>query len=141
LIENYPVPKFYKSLIEKFLKSDILHKSGFIEESVMGFPQGSVIGPSMANFVLNGLEELILPTQVTKVDIEKDKYFEKLGRKYSSSSSIIRKTLSNRIIRFADDFVIVTNDKEEAHLIYNKVVKLLNQRGLKLNEEKSKIFE
>jgi hypothetical protein len=33
-----------------------------------GFPQGSVIGPSLANFTLNGLEKTIKPSQVTRVD-------------------------------------------------------------------------
>lgn len=133
LIEHYPIPKPYKSLIEKFLKSNILHQDNFTEEYLIHLPQKSVLGPSMINFALNGLENLILYTQLTKKNVKINKYF--------SSDFTIKKTWTNKIVRFLNNFIIVTNNKQDATIIYTKVKNFLNIRGLKLDKEKSKSFE
>ena len=86
-----------------------------------------MIGPSLANFTLNGLEKIIIPSQVTSFDREK----------YKPGQSIVRKQLINRIIRFADDFIIICNDKHEVEKIKIKLQEFLTYRGLKINEEKS----
>jgi hypothetical protein len=41
-----------------------------------GFPQGSIIGPSLANFTLNGLESVCKPTQRTAINTKKNRVIE-----------------------------------------------------------------
>jgi hypothetical protein len=103
-----------------------------------GFPQGSVIGPSLANFTLNGLEEVVLPLQKTKVDLEKKNYLKRKGEIYNDGNSIIRKSIKTSLIRYCDDFIIVTNDKSEVPLIMDRITNFLSERGLSFNESKSK---
>lgn len=141
LLENYPIPERYRDLLRKFLEARVHYEKGQFEEVDKGFPQGSVLGPSLANYTLNGLEAIIKPIQKTKVDLEKKNYFRKLGKVYNEGNSRIRKTLTNRVIRFADDFVIITNDKEESLRIRLVVEKFLKSRGLSLNKDKSRIIE
>lgn len=141
LLNNYPFPRKFKHILEEWLKSPIIYQDA-ISSNTTGFPQGSVIGPSLANFTLNGLEEVIKPSQKTKVDTDKQKYILKTTKiKYTSKDSIIRKTISNRIVRYADDFIVISNDFEEIHLLNTKIKEFLKQRGLNINEDKSKLYK
>ena len=126
LLENYPVPKKYKGILKEWLVSKVYYQDQ-IDQVITGFPQGSVIGPSLANFTLNGLEKIIMPSQVTAFDYEK----------YKSGQSKVRKQLVNRIVRFADDFIIICNDKNEVGKIKIRLRKFLTQRGLVINNDKS----
>lgn len=100
-----------------------------------------MIGPSLANFTLNGLEQTVEPTQVTAFDQEKSDFFAARGKFYRPGQSIVRKALRNRIVRFADDFIIVTNDRTEMDRVIKKLKLFLEDRGLEINEEKSKIIK
>jgi len=60
---------------------------------------------------------------------------------YNKSSSIVQKTLTSSLIRYADDFIVVVNDKEQAEMISNKIDIFLQERGLNKNLIKSKIFK
>ena len=103
-----------------------------------GFPQGSVIGPSLANFTLNGLEELIKPYQKTAFSEEKHKYkLKKFGIDYSKGDSNVRIQITTQIVRFADDFIIITNHLKAAQIIKQKVEKFLAIRGLQTNKNKT----
>ncbi len=112
LSENIPMEK---SILRKWLKA------GYIENfrkfnTNTGTPQGGIISPLLMNMTLDGLEKLIrehFPTwKRTKVNF----------------------------IRYADDFIITSPSKE---LIINTikplVIDFLNQRGLQLSEQKTKI--
>lgn len=91
----------------------------------------------MANFTLNGLEEVVQPAQSTKVDLEKKDYLRSKGEIYKDGNSIIRKSIKTSVVRYCDDFIIVTNDEAEVPLIMNRVNKFLSERGLCINESKS----
>jgi len=106
-----------------------------------GFPQGSVIGPSLANFTLNGLEDVIKVSQRTRFSEEKYQYWLGKGFDFKPGNSNVRKSLISTIVRFADDFIIVTNDKMEAELILKNIKEFLSIRGLKLNDTKTEILE
>ena len=43
--------------------------------------------------------------------------------------------------RYADDFVVMCNTKQQAESVYNKLKPYLAQRGLELEETKTKIVE
>ena len=136
LLENYPIPRKYKGILKEWLAVNVYYQDQ-VDQVITGFLQGSVIRPSLTNFTLNGLEEIIIPNQVTSFDKKKSKFLFRREEKYKLGQSIVRKQLVNRIVRFADDFIIVCNDKHEVEKIKIRLQKFLTQRGLKINEEKS----
>jgi RNA-directed DNA polymerase len=140
LLRNYPFPTKFIHILKGWLLSTIIFQ-GEHEVSLTGFPQGSVIGPSLANYTLNGLENIITPSKKTAFDSEKFDYYAKQNHHYKKGSSIVRKTLSSAIVRYADDFIVVINDKTEAKTIYNNIKLFLAERGLECNSSKSKFFK
>lgn len=62
----------------------------------MGFGFGSVIGPYLANYTLDGLDKLVQPNQ----------------------SDIVQ-----RSYRFSDDFLVISNDIHEVKLAEKRIVK------------------
>lgn len=139
LMQNYFFPIKFNHILKGWLTSIAVFQNEF-KVSLSGFPQGFVIGPSLANFSLNGLEKVILPSKKTAFDEEKFDYYLKLGFRYRTGESVVRKTLSSTIVRYVDDFIIVVNDKIEVQQIYNKVKQFLTERGLECNQAKSKII-
>lgn len=140
LLENYPFPTNFINILKGWLSSEVFFQ-GECETLLTGFPQGSIIGPSLANFTLNGLEKIITPSKKTAFDQEKYKYYLKQGFQYNKGSSHVRKNLTSSIIRYADDFIIVVNDKTQAEIINNNIKQFLTKRGLEMNLYKSKIIK
>lgn len=107
----------FKSLIFKFLKSGILEQ-GKYQSTEQGTPQGGIISPVLANIYLHYVLDL---------------WFEKVAKKELNGEV--------EMIRYADDFVIGIQHKDQAE----KLIEMLKQRlakfGLKLSEEKTKIIE
>lgn len=94
------------------LKSDIFH-DGQVYDSESGTPQGGLISPLLANVALTSL----------------DYYCEQFGSRKS-----------NPIVRYADDFVIVSRSELEAIEIKEQVAEHLKETSaLILSEEKTKI--
>ena len=94
-------------------------KAGFMENqrlfpTIAGTPQGGIASPVLANLTLDGLEGVI-------------------------RASVLRKDKVN-FIRYADDFIVTAASKE---ILEQKVkpviVPFLQERGLKLSEEKTVI--
>ena len=140
LLKNYPFPNNFVNILRDWLSGEIIYQ-GEYEILISGFPQGSVIGPSLVNFTLNGLENITVPDKITAFDEEKFNYYVSKGLMYNKSSSIVQKTLTSSLIRYADDFIVVVNDKEQAEMISNKIDIFLQERGLNKNLIKSKIFK
>ena len=82
---------------------------GEIEETREGTPQGGVISPLLANIYLHELD-----TQVTKL-------------------------YGVRIVRYADDMVILCKTREKAERTLKQVEEILAGLKLRLNKEKTKI--
>lgn len=140
LLKNYPFPIKFISILKGWLSSAVIFQDEH-EIPITGFPQGSVIGPSLANYRLNGLEQIITPSKKTAFDSEKFNYYEKKGYKYEKDSSVVRKTLLSSIVRCVNDSIIIVNDETEAMIIYNNVKLFLAERGLHFNLSKSKIIK
>jgi RNA-directed DNA polymerase len=102
-----------------------------------GFPQGSIIGPSLANFTLNGLESVCKPTQRTAINTKKIEWLNTNGIAFKPGRSITRKVLSNTVIRFADDFLVICNDKTQSNYVLDNIKDFLIVRGLKINKDKT----
>jgi RNA-directed DNA polymerase len=140
LLKNYPFPNNFINILKNWLFDEIIYQ-GEDEILISGFPQGSVIGPSLVNFTLNGLEKITVPNKVFAFDEEKFNYYVSKGLIYNKSFSIVRKTFISSIIRYADDFIVVVNDKEQAEIISDKIDIFLKERGLNRNSVKSKVFK
>ncbi|CBL45373.1 RNA-directed DNA polymerase (reverse transcriptase) [gamma proteobacterium HdN1] len=102
-------------------------KCGFMEKAVWfateaGTPQGGIISPTLANFALDGLEQLLSKT---------------FYRTMRHGKMVHPKV---HLIRYADDFVITGSSEE---LLVNEVKPLverfLAERGLMLSAEKTKV--
>ena len=106
----------------------------------LGFPQGSVIAPSLVNFTLDGLESECKPSQKTAIDDKKIAFLDAQNIKYKPGSSIARKVLTCTVTRFAYDFLVITNDEEQLVYIFNKIKDFLSIRGLTLNDENTQII-
>ena len=99
-------------LIRKWLKCGVL-ESGIPLETDKGTPQGGVISPLLANIYLHQL----------------DKYWTE------------QKVVDGKLVRYADDFVILLKTKEDAETGLRIVKAILKELDLELNEQKTKIVD
>ncbi|SFJ96685.1 group II intron reverse transcriptase/maturase, partial [Thermoflavimicrobium dichotomicum] len=97
-------------LIRKWLKAGVMEDVRFHETEV-GAPQGGVISPLLANIYLNYLDTIW------------EKKFAHLGK----------------LVRYADDFVILCKTKKEALESIRIIQAILNKLDLTLNKEKSRL--
>jgi RNA-directed DNA polymerase len=111
-IGNFPG----RRLIREWLKAGYVDKNVFHAQKA-GTPQGGIISPLLANIALHGLEE-------------------HLGVKYNNRGEVLGKRL---LVRYADDFVIFCETKEDAEKAKRETNEWLKIRGLELSEEKTGI--
>jgi RNA-directed DNA polymerase len=103
-------------LIKQWLKAGYMEK-GVFHETPHGTPQGGVISPLLANIALHGMEEA-------------------LGVKHDGQGRIRSPRAS---VRYADDFVVFCESKEDAEVVIQTLTSWLSQRGLTLSAEKTRI--
>lgn len=104
-------------LIGKWLKAGVM-ENGTIEKSILGTPQGGIISPLISNVFLH----YVL-----------DEWFEKTVKPCLSGKA--------ELVRFADDFVILIKDDNDARRVMNVLPKRLGKYGLEINQEKSRIVD
>ena len=121
-----------KPLIKQWLKAGYLEKEVFYPTE-SGVPQGGVISPLLANLALDGLEAVL--ASYTKVRVAHTNPQAEKQRTYKS----YRKTYG--YCRYADDFIVTAETKEDLEAIVPVIQQWLAQRGLQLNEEKTKIAQ
>ncbi|OZH55325.1 hypothetical protein AFK68_05360, partial [Hydrocoleum sp. CS-953] len=110
----------YRRLIKQWLKSGVFDNKQF-SGTAEGTPQGGVISPLLANIALHGMEECL------------SKFAESLpGRKRDNKWAL-------SLIRYADDFVILHKDIKVVLQAKAVIQEWLNQVGLELKPEKTKI--
>jgi len=116
-------------LVKAFLKSGILTELGDREETYTGTPQGGPLSPLLANIALSAL----------------DKHFhrqwqEQMGTKYQRSKRRKNGLGTWRLIRYADDFVIMVNgERHHAEALQAEVADVLAPLGLRLSLEKTRV--
>jgi len=105
------------SLVVRFLKAGIMG-DGRYEETDKGTPQGGVLSPILSNIYLHFVLDL---------------WFERA----------LKPSLKGYAeeIRYADDFVICVENKEDAEKVVAKLKERLGKFGLRLSEEKTRIIE
>jgi len=52
-----------------------------------------------------------------------------------------RLIIDNGLVRYVDEFIVVTNSREEIPFLKKGVEKFLLERGLKINHAKSKVIK
>jgi RNA-directed DNA polymerase len=132
--QNFPMPQGFKHILHSWLKADIFsypHDSINNESLTSGVPQGGIISPLIANFTLNGLEKAAFQNCPRREAISMRTLDEK-GNK-------VKRDLSLNLIRYADDFIVITTSPK-IELIQDNIIQYLKERGLTLNLEKSKII-
>ncbi len=118
----------YRQLIKQWLKSGVFDNKQ-LSNTVEGTPQGGVISPLLANIALHGMEERLMEFAKT-IDL-------KDNRGNQRSRQMKCKSLS--LIRYADDFVILHKDIKVVLQAKTLIEHWLNQVGLELKPEKTKI--
>jgi RNA-directed DNA polymerase len=117
------------ALVRAFLKAGILTELGDREESYSGTPQGGPLSPLLANIALSALDEHF-----------DRQWREMMGTNYRRAKRR-RLGLGNwRLIRFADDFVImVRGERCHAEALREEVAAVLAPLGLRLSLEKTRV--
>ncbi|MDJ0553856.1 MAG: group II intron reverse transcriptase/maturase [Microcoleaceae cyanobacterium MO_207.B10] len=119
--------------IKTWLKAGLMDFSGFSEEkgynpTTKGTPQGGIISPLLANIALHGLTERL------------DKYACQCGDWIGKGKMGYRDMKSALgYIRYADDFLIIHPDRTILEGTKPIVEEFLNEIGLILHPEKTKI--
>lgn len=127
-VKHFPA----RELIKQWLKAGYVEREVFCKVD-SGTPQGGVISPLLANIALDGLEEHLS----TYTTVREYQYKDKKGKIKISK----RKFPKYSIVRYADDFVITSQTKEDIEQIVPVIKDWLKQRGLELNEEKTRIVK
>lgn len=107
------------------------HQTDRISKSIQGTPQGGIISPLLANIALHGMENHLKDWICTKP------FFGKTN-KYNKDAK--RKSIA--IIRYADDFVILHQEKSIIEEAREEIAKwLLNGPRLEISEAKTSIVD
>jgi RNA-directed DNA polymerase len=109
-LQTYPSMRRY---IQGCLKAGVLEGQTF-SPTEEGTPQGGVISPLLANIALHGLEREV-------------------------SRKARKGTLASQVIRYADDFVILSVTEEEVKAAKQRVVAWLKELGLEMKPSKTRI--
>lgn len=119
LLKNIPIEK---GVLRKWLNTGFISKGVFFS-TTEGTPQGGILSPTLANMALDGLENKL-----------KSLYPRTYKQPYRGVASKVH------LIRYADDFIITAKTREmlEEQILPNIEI-FLNERGLRLSLEKTKI--
>ena len=104
-------------LIGKWLKAGVL-ESGSISYPDSGTPQGGVISPLLANVYLHEVLDKWIKERVAPQ---------------------LRGPV--RLIRYADDFILIFRDEQDARRVYGQLPRRFDEYGLQLHPDKTKLVE
>jgi RNA-directed DNA polymerase len=105
-----------RELIRRWLKAGYV-EMGTLHATETGAPQGGVISPLLMNIALHGMEQA-------------------LGVRYDKRGQIKG---SRALVRYADDWVVFCESKEDAQEARRQAQKWLLKRGLRLSEDKTRV--
>jgi RNA-directed DNA polymerase len=154
-----PLEATLKRILEQWLKAGILYLNKY-ETSEQGTPQGGILSPTLANFVLNGLERAIIvrkdynisgynrlyfgtgpPKNIVFLNSVTEAFPRKMREEGKSTQRIRSKHTQLKCIRYADDFVVLARSQRMIiQSVKPAVEEFLRERGLYLSQEKTKII-
>jgi RNA-directed DNA polymerase len=117
-----------KKQIAAWLKSGVIDQGVFTAISE-GTPQGGVISPLLANIALHGLEQLISKEFPRMSHTGKETWFHRKGKEFTTPN----------IIRYADDFVVLHEDKTVVQRCREIISEWLYGIGLELKPDKTRL--
>eukprot|EP01023_Acetabularia_acetabulum_P035525 TRINITY_DN3354_c0_g2_i4.p1 TRINITY_DN3354_c0_g2~~TRINITY_DN3354_c0_g2_i4.p1 ORF type:complete len:569 (-),score=74.11 TRINITY_DN3354_c0_g2_i4:334-2040(-) len=129
-IGNFPG----RTLIHRWLKAGYVER-GVFKETDCGTPQGGIITPLLANIVLNGIEKEIHIQHKLQAKTTFPYWCLSINRKIPAKAPYGPRNY----VRYADDFVILCESKEDTLLAKDEVREALKRRGLEISEIKTKI--
>jgi len=116
-------------LVKAFLIAGVLTEDGVVRGTKTGTPQGGILSPLLANIALSALDEHFAEAWETTMATDLDRARRRR-----------RKEPMYRIIRYADDFVVmVSGTAANAADLKEEVAAVLSTVGLRLSEEKTRI--
>ena len=114
-----------REAIRGWLKAGVIeHGKGFAPTEE-GTPQGGVISPLLLNVALHGMEQA--------AGIR----YRRKGRSNSLKTGIDCPVL----VRYADDFLVMCHTREQAQEVKDRLAQWLEPRGLRFNDDKTKIVK
>ncbi|WP_456364001.1 group II intron reverse transcriptase/maturase [Priestia aryabhattai] len=119
-------------IIKSMLKAGILNE---IVRNELGTPQGGIISPLLANAYLHSLDQWIAREYETK-DFKKE-YGSTIAYNKAKRDKLKRPAF---FVRYADDWILITDTKESAERWKYKITEFLKTRlKLELSQEKTLI--
>lgn len=116
------------SLVKAFLRAGILSEDGVSRDTITGTPQGGILSPLLANIALGVLDEHFTAR------------WEASGESWQRAAVRKRGGATYRIVRYADDFVVlVAGQREHADALKAEVSEVLAKVGLRLSEAKTSV--
>ena len=114
------------ALVKAFLKAGVLGEDQVMRDTVTGTPQGGVLSPLLANIALSVLDEHFMGQ------------WESWGGQYGRSRLRAKGLANYRLVRYADDFVVMlTGTKEHVEALREEVQAVIAPMGLRLSEQKT----
>lgn len=111
-----------RELIRQWLKAGVVEE-GRLTRTEEGTPQGGVISPLLLNIALHGMGQAA-------------------GVRFATRKGTVMWAAKGTpiLVRYADDFAVFCTTKEEAEAVKFRLAQWLEPRGLRFNEEKTKIL-
>ncbi len=116
------------ALVKSFLKAGILSEDGIDRDTITGTPQGGILSPLLANLTLTHLDDYFQARwAVHQNATNRARYRQRGGATY-------------RLVRYADDFVILANgSRTHAEAQWEEVGEVLSEVGLRLAPDKTRV--
>lgn len=120
-----------RELIKQWLKAGYVEADVF-HPTTTGTPQGGIVSPLLANIALDGMDDLLASHRKVKV--------YSYTRPDRRQPSICRREYRRYgFIRYADDFLVTAESKEDIEAILPILEAWLAERGLELNKDKTSV--
>jgi len=123
ILNNIPTDK---QVLKQWLKSGAVDRQNWYPTEE-GTPQGSIVSPTIANMVLDGIQETIDETMGIRYHHLKNGYRRRVNNPYKV-----------HFIRYADDWIITATDEMILEQRIKPAIEIfLQERGLELSAEKT----
>ena len=117
------------ALVKTFLKAGVLTTVGTTEGTVTGTPQGGILSPLLANIALSVLDDEFARRWTQEMGTAN----QRNRRRYHGEATY-------RLIRYADDFVIVVKgERADVDQLREEVAVVLVPMGLRLSPDKTRV--
>ena len=105
------------SLIQQWMKAEVVEPTGRVDKPTQGTPQGGVVSPILANIYLHYVLDL---------------WFEKVVKSRCRGRAML--------IRYCDDFVVAFQYRHEAEAFYRVLPNRLEKFNLAISPEKTRLL-